>query len=280
MKPLVIWHSPCMDGFTSAWAIWLKHPDWEFYPGVHGMPPPDVTNREVYMVDFSYKRPVLVEMAKAASIITIIDHHASAEKDLDGLCNELDNISTVFDMKHSGAYLTWAFFHPTVPVPLFVRIVEDRDLWLFKILGTRELCSVIFSYDYSFEKWNQLRWDLEDPLTSNQMRSEGAAIERKAAKDILELTTKFKERMVIGGQEVWVVNLPYTLSSDAGHLLSKGEPFAACYWKEPLGWVFSLRSGEEGSDVSEIARKYGGGGHKHAAGFNVKSLALLTDYRN
>jgi nanoRNase/pAp phosphatase (c-di-AMP/oligoRNAs hydrolase) len=33
--------------------------------------------------------------------------------------------------------------------------------------------------------------------------------------------------------------------------------------------IFSLRSTEEGLDVSEIAKLYGGGGHKHAAGFKV-----------
>jgi nanoRNase/pAp phosphatase (c-di-AMP/oligoRNAs hydrolase) len=51
--------------------------------------------------------------------------------------------------------------------------------------------------------------------------------------------------------------------------MSKGEPFAACYWDTPESRVFGLRSGEDGADVSEIAKQYGGGGHKHAAGFKV-----------
>lgn len=66
-----------------------------------------------------------------------------------------------------------------------------------------------------------------------------------------------------------VACLPYTLSSDAGHMMAKGEPFAACYWDTPEGRCFSLRSAEDGMDVSEIAKDYGGGGHKHAAGFRV-----------
>jgi len=40
--------------------------------------------------------------------------------------------------------------------------------------------------------------------------------------------------------------------------------------------VFSLRSQEGGIDVSEIAIKFGGGGHKHAAGFKVDRNHILA----
>ena len=33
--------------------------------------------------------------------------------------------------------------------------------------------------------------------------------------------------------------------------------------------IFSLRSTDDGLDVSEIATAYGGGGHRAAAGFSV-----------
>lgn len=75
--------------------------------------------------------------------------------------------------------------------------------------------------------------------------------------------------MVIDGFDVPVANLPYTLSSDAGHLMAQGEPFAACYWDTPAGRVFSLRSSDAGEDVSAVAKTYGGGGHRNAAGFQV-----------
>jgi oligoribonuclease NrnB/cAMP/cGMP phosphodiesterase (DHH superfamily) len=59
------------------------------------------------------------------------------------------------------------------------------------------------------------------------------------------------------------------IERDAGHIMGKGEPFAACYWDTP-GWrVFSLRSEDGAQDVSEVAAKFGGGGHKHAAGFKL-----------
>ena len=42
----------------------------------------------------------------------------------------------------------------------------------------------------------------------------------------------------------------------------------ACYYDGPEYRVFSLRSrAPDGEDVSEIAKQYGGGGHRHASGF-------------
>ena len=77
---ICIYHSPCMDGFTAAWvARKALGNDVEFFAATYGEPPPDVTGKDVIMVDFSYKRPVLMEMAKKAHSFLILDHHKSAE---------------------------------------------------------------------------------------------------------------------------------------------------------------------------------------------------------
>ncbi len=38
--------------------------------------------------------------------------------------------------------------------------------------------------------------------------------------------------------------------------------------------AWSLRSTEEGIDVSEIAKRHGGGGHRNAAGFRAEIAGL------
>jgi hypothetical protein len=105
-RPLVIYHNPCLDGFTAAWACWLKYPDAEFVPSVHGQAPPDCTGRKVYLLDFSYKRPVLETMSLVAEKIIILDHHKTAQADLHDF-GFGSNISSVFDMEKSGARLAW-----------------------------------------------------------------------------------------------------------------------------------------------------------------------------
>ena len=60
MNPLCIYHGGCDDGFAAAWCVRAALGDEvEFYPGVYAKEPPDATGRDVLMVDFSYKRPVL-----------------------------------------------------------------------------------------------------------------------------------------------------------------------------------------------------------------------------
>lgn len=267
-KPLVIYHYPCVDGFTAAWAIWLEHPDWEFYGAKHGDPAPDVTGRTVYMVDFSYKRPVILEMAKVAEYIHIIDHHKTAEADL---VNLPFNVGVHFDMEKSGAQLTWERFHVGKEQPALVSYVADRDLWRFKYPATEAIGAYIFSKDYSFENWNRLSDEIGYQF--EHAVDKGAAITAKHHKDIQELSA-LKFRTCIAGYEVPVANVPYTLASDMGHLLGKGEPFAATFFYDGEGFVFSLRSDDDGVDVSEVAKKFGGGGHKHAAGFKIKCPLL------
>jgi hypothetical protein len=101
------------------------------------------------------------------------------------------------------------------------------------------------------------------------LAAEGEAIERKHFKDMREMLAVTMREMLIGGYRVPVANLPYTMASDAGHEMAKGKPFAACYWDTPKGRVFSLRSSDDGVDVSEVAKQYGGGGHCNASGFTV-----------
>src|SRR5258708_37459253 len=82
---LCIYHANCADGFGAAWAVRHAFGDGvEFHPGFYGEAPPDVAGRDVLLVDFSYKRPVLDEMAKAAHSILILDHHKTAAEDLIG----------------------------------------------------------------------------------------------------------------------------------------------------------------------------------------------------
>lgn len=261
MKPLVIYHGNCADGFTAAWvANRYFAGEVELHAGVYQTPPPDVTDRDVFLVDFSYKRPVLEEMRDRARRIVVLDHHKTAEADL----HELPGVETVFDMNRSGATIAWGYWFGGTDAPRALLHVEDRDLWRFALPGTREVQANLFSYPYDLAVWDRLMWS--DPET---LIAEGRAIERKHHKDIAELVQVVTRRMVIGGHSVPVANLPYTLTSDAGHLLAKGEPFAACYWDTPKGRVFSLRSTDDGLDVSEIAKQYGGGGHRNASGFLV-----------
>lgn len=288
-KPLCIYHGNCADGFTSAWVVNRFFGGVaEFYAGIYGQKPPDVDGRDVIMVDFSYKRPVLESLLQSGDVhqamtILILDHHKTAAEDLKGLKapeayhparwragweQEMEwPVRSIFDMDRSGAQIAWDFFFPGKPRPPLVDYVGDRDLWRFELPLSREVNAFVFAHEYTFENWDHLDRMLGDHMDVQRLGEMGAAIEKKHHKDVAELVATTRRRMVIGGHEVWVANIPYTLTSDAGNLMARGEPFAACYWDTPNGRVFSLRSTADGIDVSAVAASYGGGGHKNASGF-------------
>lgn len=281
MKPLCIYHGNCFDGFTAAWAVWKRFGEDADYVGAnYGEDPPDVTGRDVIIVDFSYKRPMLMEMVKAARTILVLDHHKTAEEDLSGLlaarsyepddlimAAQLDAtfpIRANFDMNRSGAGLAWDFFHHT-PRPKIIDHVEDRDLWRFALPFTREIHAAMSSYPFDFWVWDEIAIKCD----RGDLIAEGVAIDRKHLRDIdtlLKITTR---RATIMGHDVPIANMPVTMCSDAGNIMAKGEPFAATYYDGPTHRCYSLRSNDAGLDVSMIAKVYGGGGHRNAAGFKL-----------
>lgn len=280
-KTLCIWHGNCQDGFGAAWVVRHEHGDEvEFYPGVYQDAPPDVTGRDVILVDFSYKRPVLAEMAKSARLLIVIDHHKTSSEDLAGFPDLPPETAiwtsshqylglpfVLFDMERSGAGMAWDYYHPGRPRPPLIDHIEDRDLWRFRLPETRRVAAALFSHPYDFALWDRFMTG-DYPLS--QLVVEGEAIERKHHQDIANLLPVVQRQMTIGGLLMPVACLPLILTSDAGHkMAAENGGVAACYWDTPKGRVFSLRSTDDGPDASAIAKAYGGGGHARAAGFRM-----------
>lgn len=302
MKPLCIYHANCCDGFGAAWVV-RKYfgPDGvDFHPGSYGHPPPDVTGRAVILVDFSYKRAVLGEMASRAQSVLVLDHHKTAAADLADLplpvgygpvgpsrsdygyvdvkagympeamaaCAREHNCAplyALFDMDRSGAGITWDFFFPDQRRPVLIDHIEDYDLWRKVMPHTEEIHAAIRSFPFDFDEWDRI-----EASGVGDLLLVGETLVRQRAKDVDEAVAVTRRQMRIGGHLVPVANLPHFMSSAAGNLMAVGQPFAASYWDTPTGRVFSLRSNDAGLDVSKIAEAYGGGGHRNAAGFKVE----------
>lgn len=280
-KPLVIYHGNCADGFTAAWLANMWHAQqrdrlstvdkWYVQPcpAVYGKPPPNVTGRRVYILDFSYPPEVMQVICDEAMHVTMIDHHASAIRALEGFMHP--RLKAILDDSRSGAYLTSMFFWPDREPAAMVKLVDDRDRWVFSDARTRPFHASLFSRPYAIGEWNRMSQNIDEAV------AEGKVIDRKHMKDIHELLDVCTVKRTIYGLEVPTANLPYTLASDACHVMLERDPyapFAACwYLRADNKMVFSLRSREDSSmDVSVVAKTFGGGGgHVHAAGFATDS---------
>ena len=80
------------------------------------------------------------------------------------------------------------------------------------------------------------------------------------------------------GLNVLVVNSSHWMS-EIGSRLSADCDFAVIWYydHEERNIKVSLRSFHEHADVSEIAKKFGGGGHKKAAGFTLSGETIVDD---
>lgn len=261
---VVIYHGGCDDGFAAAYAIWKAHPEWTFHPGSFREPPPDVTGKHVWLVDFSYKRPVIERMLDEASSVAILDHHKTAEEDLRPLLHE-GRLKGKMDLDRCGAFIAWEAFHGLANMPNWFPYIQDRDLWLKKLPLGDQVTMAIRSYPQEFAIW--------DAFDVARLAQEGQAIHRYYRLRVEEVKrlARIVEWKPYG--LVQVANCPYFLASEvAGEFCEAtdlGVEFGAAWYQHGDGSkTFSLRSRGE-FDVSKIAVALGGGGHKHAAGFTL-----------
>lgn len=288
---LVLGHGECFDGFTSMWiANLVRGPAAEYREVFYSEPAPDVTGRNVAILDFSYDRITLERMAEQAKSLIVIDHHETNERALKATPPSLLGVTpleevhlhdfphAIFDMQRSGARMTFDWFLPHLPAELvsradlLTRYVQDRDLWRWALPHSREVTGAMMTLVYDFEAWTSFSTKLEREFESVVLR--GAA-----ANDLLtrqsEKIAQYAKLGEIDGHPAWLVNCPYTHASDVGNLLAARTdgPGLAAVWrhlhvKERL--VVSLRSSvASGVNVARIAEARGGGGHARAASFEM-----------
>lgn len=260
----VLYHDNCVDGFASAFAFWLFHHEEAHYiPVQYGQPFPSLLEGScIYIVDFSYSAEILKNVAAFSQYVVVLDHHKTAKNELEGLI--VPNLSIKFDMNRSGCILSWIHLYGEETIPDLFRYIEDRDLWNWKLPDSRAVNAVIRNVESSFEAYDIL---FRTPLL--KLIDKGYTI-LETEERLITLACKNVFFRTIDGHEVPTVN-SCLLQSEIGERLYKShpdKPFAAICYEVADKIIFSLRS-QGDFDVSEVAKKYGGGGHKNAAGFSI-----------
>jgi oligoribonuclease NrnB/cAMP/cGMP phosphodiesterase (DHH superfamily) len=258
-------HKNCMDGTgagTSAIELAerysVDHPTVLFQQ--YGEEPHEVTGSNLLIMDFTYDRETLLKLKENNNNVYVIDHHASAEKDLKGLdfC--------YFDMNHSGAYLAWDLLIGRVPK--LVKYIEDRDLWKWSLENTKEV-----SAGLSLE-------DITDVVTLHSyMMLENTYIKElvENGKVILAYqdmqVERAKGKLNSGGIKIvkfFGYNVPLfnnsNLISEVGNMLCRKHPFSVQYFITDDSIVFSFRAnGLVNLTTLQVPR-----GHPNAAGRSFK----------
>lgn len=271
----VIYHGNCSDGFCAAYIASKKLPEAEYIPFNYAQKLElDNFNKEdvVFILDFSFKRPVMIELASKVKEILVIDHHKTAKAEL---VNLPENVKCIFNMDKSGAMLTWEFFHHGTEAPLLVQYVQDRDLWKWFLPHSKEISNYVNIVKHDFKQWDILNGTFVEGL--HDYRNMGQAIGMKIDQQVDNAVEHAVEMSFGNGYRCLCVNSTVNFSEIAGKL-AKMHPSGyglAWFYRSDNKYQYSLRSRTD-VDVSEIAKSFGGGGHKNAAGFESDVLVCKT----
>lgn len=304
----VIFHKGCFDGFSSF--IILQNTRYIsknaiIYPDVPSAktPPPNVSGKNVIIMDVAYKVDILKIIIDEAKSVTFIDHHITIHDDVTELkkMSHGKNVIVIYNEKESGASLTWKYFHKKKPMPLFVRYIKDNDIGEWKLKFTHYfLAGLETKYGTSLDsstvqKWNglfdthkvkklikrgKIYWEYIDHLV--EVNSKRYSLEQFPSEKIYEqFSDYFKKpaqyRVAVicgsGCPNITRLGTKMLETIDCDFVMS---------WSLNLDrkeYVLAFRSKEV--DVGKIAGMFGGGGHTLAAAcsfpankYNIQELFL------
>jgi hypothetical protein len=271
-----------LDGIAAAAIVNLKYPEAKFIKVNYD----SEIRKELYLncdiliiVDFSFEPNLMKEIIKRQEYIKIIwcDHHKTAKEKFLNLWDNLE-LEGKRDLSFSGCELTWQYFFPGVETPDVIKLIGDRDLWKFEFDGTIPFNERMNTIS---ENPQDIIWIMllsNSKFTSNiiqQITSEGKIlIEEKDRRVKKAFESGFDA--IIYGLKAKIINTG-TDVSEVGHYAVKQGYDIGFVWRQ-IGTKIgcSLRS-KENIDVSEITKKFSGGGHKNAAGINFESYQKMLD---
>lgn len=280
---IVLYHKGCPDGWCSAYIAHKRYPEAELVPYDQGQDPPFelIVDKDVLSVDIRWASRAGVEKAiSLAKSFCVIDHHATGGGDLTGLPGY------IFDVERSGAGLTWDYLFGKdrpdpisyeghrvayVPRPWWVNYIEDRDLWKWRLENSRAISMAMNMFPFTIEAWDEM---VRKHRPSSLMYDGQLLLKQDAT--YIEQIGQYAARGKFRGINVYIVNAPYQFASNLGEMLNQRDPnvpMSITYYERPGEdkVFFSLR-GNGNVNVAEVAKGFGGGGHRSAAGFNLSSL--------
>jgi oligoribonuclease NrnB/cAMP/cGMP phosphodiesterase (DHH superfamily) len=221
---------------------------------------------DVIIVDFSLPHEDMLRLSKEKSL-TWIDHHKSAIEELSALASSLPGIR---DTREAASVLTWRHFHPETEVPHAIVLIGDRDIWRWAEADTGPFNEGLFNEDNRPQ--NDALWEpllANDKTALKSLTDKGRVLHENHLLRIKRTINRYGYRINFEGYKTLAIN--NRGSGEMGQFIrEKGYQIAYCYVERMqngnLTTFVTLYSDEV--DVSQIAKKFNGGGHPGAAGFS------------
>ena len=308
MKFTIFAHSHCTDGLVAAsimkYSLQMQHnvePEVIFVSYGKEQEAIDKANIDsnttVYCVDFAFNIELTIELCKLAKLVYVLDHHKTAQENLSQM-EEATNFYFTYDVNKSGASIVRDYCKQHLNLYSDIKLnqkeilnnvvamVEDRDLWLFKLPMTKEFAEYIFAYiqpndinkmsiilfKYSFDNLKEIC-----QMGETIMNYKDNIIEKKLKSYVPVYFHANNTKLLI------INETQPDLVSQLGNELCKRYNVPVCLYNiscsncsNELSVALSFRSMEHLEPVDVVARKFSGGGHRNASG-GVCSLDRFAD---
>jgi uncharacterized protein len=226
----------------------------------------------VYMIDYCVPPfDLMLKLNESCKRLIWIDHHISSVQDYDKRAILIDGIR---DISHSACMLTWMYFYPDTPAGWAVKYIEDLDIWKWEFGdNTKNFFHGLELWDYHPESvvWEYL-FDKDPSEFIEKLMPDGEIVSTFKASFWKEIVDSFGFPVTFEGYtNCYACNQGKsgsTLFSSLAQQFDIVIPFV--YDGKSKQWRVSLYS--KTVDVAEIAKKFGGGGHTRAAGFETKTF--------
>lgn len=243
----------------------------------------------VWVVDFTFE-PIeyMHKLNEISSALIWVDHHKSSILEVNkfpkgtfkGIMGDLNN-------SKSAIKLLWEYFFPyTTNIPEVINYISLFDTWKHEYKD--EILNFYFGLEtYSNMKYDSPIWQIlfEQYLTEdnqnvtsyhiNQIKEIGSKIRKYIQINDRKYAYEHCYEIQFEGLNTLIMNNGNPGSMKFADLYDpKKHQLILSYARKKGYWKISIYSDANGVDCSEIAKKYGGGGHKGAAGFEIHGLEL------
>ena len=227
----------------------------------------------VYVVDFSLSERDFDSLLEITNNVVWIDHHKSAIETLGRKYNYLQGIR---EDGRAGCVLTWAYFYGnTIPLPPVIDMLGAYDVWDFSKHGddlNKLQCGIrlddhspdnyafwkeIIEYDYRLKdiiKMGEIALIYRNNQYSSIIKGWSFIAEFEGFKAVCCNVGSVSSQLFDSVKESYDLMMPFVFDGSQ--------------------WTVSIYTKRDDIDCSELAKKYGGGGHRKASGFQCKELPI------
>lgn len=273
------YHSSDLDGHCSGAIVKRKHPWCEMIGINYGQPFPWESiepGEDIIMVDFSLQPFSDMKRLNDLCALTWIDHHKTA---IDEACETefLASREQLLEIGRAACELTWEYMYPDIPLPLAVYLLGRYDVWDHSDLRTLPFQYGLRQNEHTSPE-NTVMWEnlFVDERHVEFFLNHGRFILDYETKQNQKFCKAYAFETELNELRAICVNRGFTNSKvfdsvydpKRHHLM-----ITFCRLKLPARkWTVSLYSTRDDVDCGNIAKSFGGGGHKGAAGFQCSEL--------